>query len=119
MCDVESVWQDMRVFPSDPAEFKTFYIQRLKQYMNDAEQLRLADRTSDFVDLIEMTYRFILHHFDRSRFLFNSNLISAMMTASVCNRDQTRTSHLIAPGRRTAMYALFDELRKRCEQIVV
>ena len=115
---MESIWHDMRFFPSDPDEFKTFYIRKLKGYMKDAEELRLSGRTSEFVDVVEMMYRFILHHFDRSRYLFNSNLIGVMIETSVRNRDDSKTSRLIAPSRRTSMYALFDELRLRCEQLV-
>lgn len=114
-----SIWYDMRSFPKDPLEFKAFYIKKVKAYMDHAENLRTSDHWPESIDLIEMTYRFILHHFDRARFLFNDKLIGVMIETSTRNRDQTSISRHVAPGRRKALYVLFDELRRRCEELVV
>ncbi len=112
-----SIWYDMRTFPKDPPEFKAFYIRKMKTYMEYADKLRSQNRWPESIELIEMTYRFILHHFDRSRFMFNNNLIRVMIETSTRNRDQTSWSRHVAPGRRKTLYVLFDELRRRCEEL--
>jgi hypothetical protein len=112
-----SIWHDIRFFPSEPLEFKQFYIRKMKAYLQRMEYLRGANRWPESIDITEMTYRFILHHFDRSRYFFNSNLINTMIEISTRVREQSWTSRHVSPGRRRALAALFDELRIRCEKL--
>jgi hypothetical protein len=114
-----SIWHDTRFFPSEALEFKRFYIRKMKAYLQRMEDLRTENRWVEAIDVTEMTYRFILHHFDRGRFFFNNNLINTMIQISARVREQSRTSRHISPGRRRALAALFDELRVRCEKIRV